>query len=205
MAVTVWPELSLLMPMNRQQMAEVLKEVVVNEFRDVGPIVGGHRDHITAVGIHPRPSQLPLLSFQIDVLALSDLIRFGVVARKQGVQTAAARGIQALAQLAQNGFQDIRITLGVLVRQIDRCAQVLRAGATRLAEDQGGDGFERLGLAFEQLLCAAPARFSGVGMAEAAGEESQLLRMAVVARYGSIDLRDEVPLCLHAAPSRWGN
>ena len=109
----VWPELSLLMPMNRQQMAEVLKEVVVNEFRDVGPIVGGHRDHITAVGIQPRSLQPPLLSFQIDVLALSDLIRFGVVARKQGVQTAAARGIQALAHLAQNGFQDIRITLGV--------------------------------------------------------------------------------------------
>ena len=51
----------------------------MNELRDVRPFVGGHGDHITAVGIDVGAFEEPFLGLQIDRLAAGNLCGWRLV------------------------------------------------------------------------------------------------------------------------------
>ena len=71
---------------------------------------------------------------------------------------------------------------------IQGCAQLRPGFSAGVAEDQRGDGLDRIGFMAQQQLGAASTEFAGVGTAQAAGELPQWLGISAVSGGGGIKL-----------------
>ena len=80
---------------------------------------------------------------------------------------------------------------------IQGCAQLRPGFSAGVAEDQRGDGLDRIGFMAQQQLGAASTEFAGVGTAQAAGELPQWLGISAVSGGGGIKLSIQFLIFLH--------